>query len=414
MEMIAKKAFGGWVSMIGASLCAMALTACVVDSDSSAAAGFESDDVGEAAQAAATLTYPVGVSEFLMTDASREETFTPENGDKREIVIRAWYPAQTSLAPVSPYLSPAEAAFVTLVLGGTPEVQSDVAAIGQVLHLTAREGAPVSSSNAKYPTVVLLPGLGEMPEFYSVLAEQLASSGYMVLVINHPFDSLCASLSGGRFAMHSPLLDSSSDPPDQPGAYRERAIALRTADTAFLLNALRTPNPQPSLLARVDLNRIVVAGHSIGGSTLGAMATHSSLQGVRGMAILDSNCPQPPPALTIPLLVLQSEQTYGFGEMSMTGMTLNSRAGGYHAVLPGSYHASFTDEGLIGRELPLLGALMGTTPLAEDALAVRDLYKDLTKAFLTKAVINKYDSTLDWILVGLSSVTQVHIVRSFP
>lgn len=378
----------GWAGVIGAGLCAVALAACV-----------------EAPEADSPTA--LGVAELLMTDPARGEDFTPEADDRREIVIRAWYPAQESEAPVAAYFSPDEAAYLAQLLGGGPEMQTAVGEIGGALRLRAQEDAPVRGSAATYPTVVFLPGLYEMPEFYSGLAEKLADSGYMVLAVNHPFDSVYTRLSGGRVATHDALLDPSSDTPETQGAYRDRAVKLRVADTCFLLDALRTQEPgQHPLLAHVDPDRIVLAGHSVGGS---ALSTMTCTENVAAMIVLDANSATPVPAIEVPLLVLQSQEAAI--EPTMAELVRKSRAGGFHAVIPDSYHQSFTDKGLIARDVPALAAALDVASLVPDAAPVSKLIEDLTVAFLSRFVRGSDDGALEEMFEALGHETTVTVVQ---
>ena len=376
-----------WASGIGAALCAVTLAACT--------------EAPEANQSTA-----LGVTEFLMTDPARGEDFTPDASDRREIVLRAWYPAQESQAPVAAYFSPDEAAVMTQLLGGSPEMEAAVGAMGGPLHLRAQEDAPVRGPGATYPTVVFLPGLMEMPELYSGLAEEIAGAGYLVLAVNHPFDSLYTRLSGGRTALHDALLDSSSDTPETQGAYRERAVKLRVADACFLLDSLRTQGPgQHPLLAHVDRDRIVLAGHSIGGTALTAM---DCAENVAAMVVLDANSATPVPAIEMPLLVLQSQEVAA--ETTMPELVRNSQAGGFHAVLPDSYHQSFTDKGVIAGGVPALAAPLDVADLVPDAARVSQLTQDLAITFLSRFVRGNDDGALEGMFEALGHETTVTVV----
>lgn len=93
------------------------------------------------------------------------------------------------------------------------------------------------------PTLVFSPGFGQKPEHYSVLLQDWASRGYLVVGIEHPF-----------------IRD-----PNNAELYDVSAVVAKQ-----LVNSLghitRERQRPGSPFARVDVKRIGIIGHSIGGS----------------------------------------------------------------------------------------------------------------------------------------------------
>ncbi|NEC19255.1 hypothetical protein G3I50_13440, partial [Streptomyces parvus] len=59
-------------------------------------------------------------------------------------------------------------------------------------------GAPVADGGGRFPVVVFSPGLGGVRTQNTAWAEELASRGYVVAAVDHPYDSAAVVLSDGR------------------------------------------------------------------------------------------------------------------------------------------------------------------------------------------------------------------------
>lgn len=117
-------------------------------------------------------TYKVGRTSFEWTDNTRADPLDPAHGPRR-LAVWLWYPAPANAQGRPLKYSPG--LWSGLAFG--PPVrwfESDFAKI----RIHSVEGASVA--DGKFPVVVLEPGMGFTAPQYSVLAEQLASHGYVV------------------------------------------------------------------------------------------------------------------------------------------------------------------------------------------------------------------------------------------
>ena len=133
--------------------------------------------------------HAIGVVDFELVDHDRQETFAL--GMPRRIPVRAWYPAASVNGAPRPYAKPLEMEHVigrfctnTLPLG---------ASFSEVFNVPTHsfEGAPPAGS--RRPTVVFSHGVFAYLQSNAALMEHLASHGYLVLSISHPYTS-CATL----------------------------------------------------------------------------------------------------------------------------------------------------------------------------------------------------------------------------
>jgi predicted dienelactone hydrolase len=206
--------------------------------------------------------YPVGSQVLRWTDPAREEPATTTPDDHRAVVAQAWYPAAPmgTEAPV-PYFEAQDQLPPTV--GGLPgwffSAYTDVDT-----HATVTP--PVAPDQARWPVLMLSPGLGSPREFLTALSTELASRGYIVIALSHPYESGVTLLPDGQVA------EQRIDPGDDPTETGEKAqlVHTRAVDARFTLDQLadlpRTAPGSP-LTGRLDLARTAIIGHSLGGAT---------------------------------------------------------------------------------------------------------------------------------------------------
>lgn len=139
---------------------------------------------------APTGPHAVGVVDFELIDHAREETFAP--GTPRRIPVRAWYPASSVAGNPRPYAKPLE---LEQVIGRFFTTSIPFGAdFGKVLNTPthAFEGAQPAEGGPR-PTLVFSHGVFAYIQSNTALMEHLASHGYLVLAISHPYTS-CATV----------------------------------------------------------------------------------------------------------------------------------------------------------------------------------------------------------------------------
>jgi dienelactone hydrolase len=305
-------------------LSALAASALLPAGGSVAADPAAGKPAAPAAAASVTLPPPtghfrVGTMSERWVDASRPDPFLPSR--RREVLVQFWYPAAgTAGFPKAGYL-PAKTARAYERLAGiaTP--------IFDRITVRARTGPPVASGHR--PVVLFSPGYGLVTDFYASLLEELASQGFIVVAIDHPYDALVVEFPGGRLV-----------PQRLKEAARNRNLAIRVADARFVLDRLRRANGSGLLAGRLDTRRIGMFGHSLGGAATaevmlrdqrvkagvnldGSFGLRAERRGVRGPFLL----------VTAPRGVGPSEQAYRAG-LRRTQLRL---------ILRGAEHYTFSD-----------------------------------------------------------------------
>ena len=139
---------------------------------------------------APTGPYAVGQMILRWVDASRPEVLTEDPNDVREVVAVIWYPAE-------PESGVKEGYFPHLASLSSAMIQSEEVKPWEVFGLrfirseTRFEASPVKNVHP-FPVVILSPGNGTNVEFYSVLAGELASHGYVVVAFDDENVLACA------------------------------------------------------------------------------------------------------------------------------------------------------------------------------------------------------------------------------
>jgi hypothetical protein len=141
-----------------------------------------------------TGPYPVATTTWRLTDRARTETFGAE-GDVRQVEVLAWYPATPGGGAIAPYLRE-----------GLAEVRAFAKLFGAETAFDRLEGvrthadldARPAPAPAGFPVLLFSHGYTGVPSSYTALLEDLASHGYAVLSIVHPYEATAATLAGGR------------------------------------------------------------------------------------------------------------------------------------------------------------------------------------------------------------------------
>ncbi|MEV4355227.1 hypothetical protein [Nonomuraea sp. NPDC049625] len=263
-------------------------------------------------------------------------------------------------------------------------------------------GAAVARAGGRFPVVLFSPGLGGVRTQNTAWAEELASLGYVVVALDHPYDSAAVVLADGR-TVRTRVAATGDEREDERRAAGWTAV--RATDLSFVLTQLgrldRGEIAGPAtgsfdrgeiagpltgsfdrgeiagpltgslgrgeiaspLTGRLDTARAAVTGHSIGG----AAALLAARQDPRFAAVIDldgaPHDPEPRPfrqpvlALTHPVDPADNP-TY----IPRLSQVLDlSTATSYRLTVPGTAHLTFTDAPFYLPPVPALAGSLGRT-----------------------------------------------------
>ena len=209
--------------------------------------------------------YAVGTQTFTWQDNSREEAFTAEAGDKRRLVVQIWYPAEpTSGQPVT-YLPDPELRMGPFAKSsGLPKFLLDHM---QWVETNSHEDAPIKTALTELPLVLFSHGLGGMKNQNSVQMEELASQGYFVAAVDHPYDAYLTIFDDGTTADYRSSHDG-IDSEEAFWAFRGPQLNTRAKDMSFLLDQIQARKSQgEAIWQNISTDRVGIFGHSFGGAT---------------------------------------------------------------------------------------------------------------------------------------------------
>ena len=217
-----------------------------------------------------TGRFAVGRTTYAWSDPEHDDPLAPRPGTKRELLAWIWYPAppRESSQMTATYLpaawrmalehqiSPLFTHFLTRDLS---RVRVD--SIGD---------AGVSPQERSYPVVFIRGGGASLTADYTALAEDLASHGYVVVGFDAPYRSMIAVLPDGRVIARAPQNNVELAAGTQQTQLATKLAQAWSDDISFALDQLQRLNvsePSGRFQGRLDLQRVGVFGHSLGGAT---------------------------------------------------------------------------------------------------------------------------------------------------
>jgi dienelactone hydrolase len=291
--------------------------------------------------------HPIGTVSLHLVDRSRPDPWVAM--PYRELMISVWYPASRSGGRPAPYMRPGAAERFDVVAApshGVPSGLVDWAAIAT----HAREGAPVDPRGGRRPVVLYSPGSGDPRTWGTVLVEELASRGYVVVTIDHTYESPGVQFPDGAVRGNEPVREAFAGADDIP-ALLAKILRVRIADTRFVLDQLRTlPN---GLSTVVDRARVGMFGQSAGGITAaqGMFVDRRITAGIDLDGTLEFNqepngtnlMPVAAHGLDRPLMLMGRDGSDHTTEPSWRAFWSNTDGWKRDLTLRGSRHQTYTD-----------------------------------------------------------------------
>ncbi|WP_280201408.1 alpha/beta hydrolase family protein [Nocardia cyriacigeorgica] len=349
-------------------------------------------------------------------DASRPDPFS--GAANRQISVTAWYPT-TDTGPVARYLSSNDGFDATMALdltnglegrscfswfGGAPSCFG--VSLADTMHprIRARETRAVLNAVphpgiGALPVAIVSPGFGVPGNHLSILAQDLASHGYLVLTLSHTWESIVTELATSVAKQNGGAVSNAW----------AKVLAARVGDARFVLDQLAVLPHGVGAVANLD--RVAVVGHSFGGPTGLELAYADSR--VKAVAVLDgtagyTGCPnlaqdngiaQPVMLLSGPIN-LDDNYLTGAEHTSWASYAATNHGPLHMLEVAGARHYAFTDVGLLSTKT---AELCGTISPAR-AMALHTLF---VRAFLDRYLSGVSTALLDGAHPDWPEVTAV-------
>ena len=304
--------------------------------------------------------HAVGRERVTLIDTARPEPATPATGDRRAVPLQVWYPAVPGTGENAPYVEDLDG--IATELAASDSVGWLATQGLRWVRDPARIGAHVAAVEGAAPVVVLSPGHDTNVAFYASLAEELASHGYVVVGIDHPFQVTAVALPDGSVAT---VAEDAGLAPERV----EAGIDQRVADIGFVLDQMTGEATGLAFLApAVDLDRVGVIGHSNGG--LAAVEACRRIPVVGACVNIDGQNQGGPFGTSIddsapaqPFLYITKEPDL---HPQLAEKFEASAAPTARVVIPAAGHGDFTDGALF---VPGINPLPGTAHAVADTTA---------------------------------------------
>jgi len=306
---------------------------------------------------APTGSHHVGRISFSAVDSTRAETMTPDPSDRRELVLHVWYPTDDTAGPLASYIEvwPQDTIFQRTYrfnIDALPRVRA---------HTLAEAG--LASAAPTYPVILFSHGLGTVSRLYTAFLENLASHGYIVVGVDHPYFASAFRLPDGR------TVGKLSSPAD-----RQRDVITQAEDLSFVVTVLeRLQNSLPAtrLAGHLDLRSVGVFGHSRGGFasphacridrrfkacvnldgySMTPVVMDSGI--VQPFMLVEESAPWDPPPTDSELAASHMTRKEAVAEAARASAQFEATfsrmsVGAYLVMSPGAVHMSFSDVALI-------------------------------------------------------------------
>ncbi len=307
-----------------------------------------------------TGTYAIGTRIVSMIDPSRREDALHGELHPREVVVQIWYPASHSGLRPTWALGGLRASYAPYRRRSETSLASSYQSVDWTHALL---NAPVA--DGRFPVIFYNPGWNGRRTQNTPLTEELASHGYVVVAIDHPYNSGPVALADGRVIKPVPAPELFDDVTSASAIYAliDKELDKETTDTQFVLDKVKSMNADSAspFYRRLDLARMGAFGYSLGG----AVAAELAYRDAEIHAVLDLDTPLYGEAgrhgISQPFMLLSEDMVHStpeelarmsFGQRRDAGMDegdyarqlpMLMHAGSYQVSVHGTLHTSFQD-----------------------------------------------------------------------
>jgi hypothetical protein len=325
-----------------------------------------------------TGPYPVGQALLDWTDTTREEPGTDDPDDARQIPVQIWYPVADDLEGDAPYRPRIEAF--------RPQWGDESIDFFNSVQTSWIKDAAVNP-DGPFPVVVFSHGWGSRSSSHGTFLSNVASHGYIVVGINHPYL--------GKVALQSGHV---TEPNDEQFIDQQSANKFYAEDVMFVLDKIAELNrvdPDGRFTGSVDIERVGAAGHSSGFPAVSGAAVMDKR--IKALISFDAGVPKivRREGLDVPILLFRGEtgsytdlffrgeDTHPKGTIYDVAFFRVHRGDFYDVVVAGTTHNSVYDEYLFAE----------SDAEREQSIRNHDTFAEYAVAFLDQ-VLTGQDSPL--------------------
>lgn len=218
----------------------------------------------------------------VLYDDSRKEIFSADK-ENRKVVISIFYQADKDVffekkAYYKDLYEPNKEEFIKRFGDNSEEKNRYL----NNIEINTFNDAPMIKEDRKYPVILYSGGLGMGRDLYMFNIEALVAKGYIVITIEHIYDSEFTVLPDGKVIEQDKNIEN-----DSKKVIKE-IINTRREDILFILEQLKNLNREDEVVRnKMDLNKIGAIGHSLGAYTLFESFTKD--ERIKALVMLDGS-----------------------------------------------------------------------------------------------------------------------------
>jgi len=352
--------------------------------------------------------YNVGTEDIYLK-TNMDEVVTEDPSDKRELMVKVWYPSDEDVSKLEgePYVDQTSRAGFATKYGLSPGMLNYLDYVKTYVY----RDIPVA--DGKFPVLIFSHGYGSKATGYYALLTELASQGYVIINMNHTYESLGTTfpegravyfdydfqrrISDGGMADMEALIAAFKDGLDYEARhpivqkavnkfYESESMNRWARDMITVIDELEAWNSSGLLKGKMDLDRLGVFGHSNGGGSAGKVPlmdtrvkAAANLDGITWGNLIDTT-------YQIPFLYISADWPAEHEDVNSHIYINKSTDYFYETKLLNSGHPNFMD---IPFMIPV-NALAGTGTI--DPYQGMEIVTKLTTAFFDQNLKNDPDA----------------------
>ena len=361
--------------------------------------------------------YAIGTRYFVWEDSTRQETFTPDFYDKREIGVQVWYPA-TITEQDKPEVYWEDSATMSKIWTNAQGLNFLPFLLNHfnLVKTHSYPNVPVSDKKSLYPVLIFSHGYTSFNKAHTALMEKLASHGYIVFSISHPYetqfliypDKTIKGLDRDNVEFRKRVIENQDTSytdlfrdlekvhkwEQQKTIYQkmykkfnywEKSAGIWLVDTRFCIDRLVVVN-NLNFSGKLDLNRLGVMGWSYGGATAGLITIIDerikagiNMDGWQTGHLLETN-------INKPFMFMYSEHHGNTNDFFFN----QAKSEIYSLTIKNSKHTNFNDFALSNEWLGKLSGQLGTV----NSRQCIEMINEYVLAFFDKYLKNKESELL--------------------
>jgi len=140
-------------------------------------------------------------SQYIHLKTNQDEIITTDPNDKRELMIKVWYPAQLKNEETEPYLNDGDR------VGFASKYGLPKSTLNYLNHVETHTFVNPSVEEGQFPVLIFSPGIYANASGYYAMLEEIVSHGYIVFNINHTYETTGTLFPDGAIKLYNSEYD---------------------------------------------------------------------------------------------------------------------------------------------------------------------------------------------------------------